>query len=334
MTSQDRTDSAPTPPTPKLLEQVRRVMRLHHYSIHTERSYTEWIRRYVHFHQMKCREDLVGGEAKIEAFLTELAVHGNVAAATQNQAMNALVFLYRKVLETPLDEKIDAVRADRKATVPVVLTRDEVSRVVALLEGVPQLVVKLLYGSGLRILEAVRLRVKDLDFAMKQVTVRSGKGDKDRLTTLSAALIPLLQNHLTGVKVLHEQDLAAGHGAVYLPYALDRKYPAAAKEWGWQYVFPARDLATDPLSGIVRRHHIDPAVVNKAIKVAVRRAGLTKVVSAHTFRHSFATALLQRGTDIRTIQALLGHNDVATTMIYTHVLQQGGQGVPSPLDDL
>ena len=181
---------------------------------------------------------------------------------------------------------------------------------------------------------AVRLRVKDLDFQMRQVTVRSGKGDKDRFTTLSAGLIPLLENHLQKVKVLHDQDLAAGHGTVYLPYALERKYPNAAREWSWQYLFPARDVSTDPLTGIVRRHHVDPAVVNKAIKVAARRALLTKVISAHTFRHSFATHLLQRGTDIRTIQQLLGHSDVATTMIYTHVLQQGGQGVPSPLDDL
>jgi integron integrase len=319
---------------PKLLEQVRNVMRLHHYSIHTERTYIEWIRRFVHFHHMQNREDLAGGEAKIEAFLTDLAVKGNVAAATQNQAMNALVFLYRKVLESPLDDKIDAIRAERKVNVPVVMTREEVRKAIALTDGVPQLIVKMLYGSGLRVLEAVRLRVKDLDFAMKQVTVRSGKGEKDRFTTLSASLVPLLENHLRTVKMLHEQDLAAGNGSVYLPYALDRKYPNAAREWGWQYVFPARDVSSDPRSGVVRRHHVDPAVVNKAIKVAVRKAGLTKVVSAHSFRHSFATHLLQRGTDIRTIQELLGHNDVATTMIYTHVLQQGGQGVPSPLDDL
>ena len=309
-------------------------MRLHHYSIHTERSYLEWIRRFVLFHRMHSREELANGEGKIEAFLTDLAVRGKVSASTQNQAMNALVFLYRKVLKIPLDEKIDAVRAERKVNVPVVMTKDEVSRVISLMEGVPQLIVKMLYGSGLRVLEAVRLRTKDVDFAMKQVTVRSGKGEKDRFTTLSASLIPLLENHLRRVKAIHDRDLAAGHGAVYLPYALERKYPNAATDWSWQYVFPAREVSTDPLSGVVRRHHVDPAVVNKAIKVAVRGAGLTKVVSAHSFRHSFATHLLQRGTDIRTIQELLGHNDVATTMIYTHVLQQGRQGVPSPLDDL
>jgi len=197
-----------------------------------------------------------------------------------------------------------------------------------------ELIVKLLYGSGLRVMEAVRLRIKDLDFQMKQVTVRSGKGDKDRFTTLAASLVPAIENQMQKARVLHNQDLAAGHGAVYLPYALERKYPNAAREWSWQYLFPARDVSTDPLAGTMRRHHVDPSVVNKAIKSAARRAGQTKVISAHTFRHSFATALLQRGTDIRTIQQLLGHSDVATTMIYTHVLQQGGQGVPSPLDDL
>jgi len=319
---------------PRLLDQVRSFMRLHHYSIHTERTYLDWIKRYVHFHHMQTREDLADGERKIEEFLTHLAVSGKVSPSTQNQAMNALVFLYKRVLENALGGKIDAVRAERKVNVPVVLTRDEVGKIIPLLEGAPQLIVKLLYGSGLRILEAVRLRVKDLDFQMRQVTVRSGKGDKDRYTTLSAGLIPLLENHLQKVKVLHDQDLAAGHGTVYLPYALERKYPHAAREWSWQYLFPARDVFTDPLTGIVRRHHVDPAVVNKAIKVAARRAFLAKVISAHTFRHSFATHLLQRGTDIRTIQQLLGHTDVATTMIYTHVLQQGGQGVPSPLDDL
>jgi integron integrase len=322
------------PDKPRLLDQVRGVLRVHHYSIHTERTYLDWIKRYVKFHGMRSREDLAGGEAKIEAFLTNLAVKGKVAASTQNQAMNALVFLYRTVLKLPLEGRIDAIRADRKVNVPVVMTREETAKVISLMEGTPQLIVKMLYGSGLRILEAVRLRVKDLDFQMRQVTVRSGKGDKDRFTTLSAAVIPLLQNNLLRAKAWHEQDLAVGHGAVYLPYALERKYPNAAREWGWQYVFPAREVSTDPLTGVVRRHHVDPAVVNKGIKVAARKAGLVKVVSAHSFRHSFATHLLQRGTDIRTIQELLGHNDVATTMIYTHVLQQGGQGVPSPLDDL
>jgi integron integrase len=248
--------------------------------------------------------------------------------------MNALVFLYKHVLEQPLTGKIEALRADRKVNVPVVMTREEVAAVLALMQGTAQLVAKLLYGSGLRVMEAVRLRVKDVDSQMKQLTVRSGKGDKDRFTTFPASLTPFIQNHLEGVRALHERDLANGHGEVYLPHALARKYPRAAREWVWQYVFPSRNLATDPRSGMVRRHHLDPSVVNKAIKVAAQKARLTKAISAHTFRHSFATHLLQRGTDIRTIQALLGHQDVSTTMIYTHVLQQGGQGVPSPLDDL
>lgn len=319
---------------PKLLDEVRNVLRLHHYSIHTERSYVDWIVRFVRFHDMRSRGDLFPAEPKIETFLTDLAVHSDVAPSTQNQAMNALVFLYKRVLKHALQGSIDAVRADQKVHVPVVMTREEVAAVLALMDGTAQLVAKLLYGSGLRIIEAVRLRVQDIDYQMKQLTVRAGKGDKDRVTTFPASLTPLLQNHLVGVKTLHQQDLARGYGAVYLPHALARKYPTAAQEWGWQYVFPARTLSVDPRSGITRRHHIDPSIVNKAIKVAVRRAGLTKHISAHTFRHSFATHLLQRGTDIRTIQQLLGHHDVATTMIYTHVLQQGGQGVPSPLDDL
>jgi len=283
---------------------------------------------------MRSRDHLFPAEAKIESFLTDLALHANVAPSTQNQAMNALVFLYKRVLKHPMQESINAVRADKKVNIPVVMTREEVAAVISLMDGTAQVVVKLLYGSGLRIMEAVRLRVKDVDFQMKQLTVRSGKGDKDRVTTFPATLTPLLQNHLAGVKTLHQNDLAKGHGEVYLPHALARKYPTAAKEWGWQYVFPARDLSVDPRSGVTRRHHIDPSVINKAIKVAVRRAGLTKHISAHTFRHSFATHLLQRGIDIRTIQQLLGHSDLATTMIYTHILQQGGQGVPSPLDDL
>ncbi|MBM4256332.1 MAG: integron integrase [Deltaproteobacteria bacterium] len=319
---------------PKLLDEVRTVLRLHHYSIHTEHVYVKWIVRFIRFHAMRSRQDLFPAEPKIEAFLTDLAVHGNVAPATQNQAMNALLFLYKRVLDQAPQGNIDAVRAPSKINVPVVMTREEVAAVLSLMDGTAQLVAKLLYGSGLRIIEAVRLRVKDIDYHMKQLTVRAGKGNKDRFTTFPVILAPLLQNHLAGVETLHQQDLARGYGEVHLPHALARKYPALAKEWGWQYVFPARSLSVDPRSGVTRRHHVDPSVINKAIKVAVHRAGLTKQISAHTFRHSFATHLLHRGTDIRTIQQLLGHNDVATTMIYTHVLQQGGQGVPSPLDDL
>jgi len=318
----------------KILDEVRDVMRLHHYSIHTERTYSEWIKKYVHFHGMNSRDDLKNGEKKIEAFLTHLAVNKNVAPATQNQAMNALVFLYKKVLKNQLDEAINAVRATKKVNVPVVMTREETAKVITMMEGTTQLAVKLMYGSGLRMSETIRLRMQDIDYNMKTITVRFGKGAKDRITTFPSSIIPFLQNHLAKVKAMHENDLALGHGEVYMPHALARKYRNAAREWGWQYVFPARNLSTDPRSSIIRRHHIDPSVINKAIKVAVRKAGLTKRISAHTFRHSFATHLLQRGTDIRTIQALLGHTDVSTTMIYTHVLQQGGHGVLSPLDDL
>jgi len=318
----------------KLLDEVRTVMRLRHYSIHTERTYCDWIKKFVRYHQMKTRHDLINGELKIEAFLTYLAMEKNVSPSTQNQAMNALVFLYKHVLKQSLEGLINAVRAKKKVNVPVVLTKDEVSRIIALLEGTPQLIVKLLYGSGLRILEASRLRVQDIDIELKQITVRSGKGDKDRFTTLPCTAIPLIRNHLARIKIIHEKDLADGYGEVYMPYALARKYPEVGKKWGWQYVFPARNLSLDPRSGKIRRHHIDPSVVNKAIKTAVNKTGLTKRISAHTFRHSFATHLLQRGTDIRSIQEFLGHNDISTTMIYTHVLQQSGHGVKSPLDDL
>ncbi len=317
------------------MEEVRQVMRLKHYSIHTERTYCDWIKRYILFHRMSGREELLSNsEAKIEDFLTALAVKSNVAVSTQNQAMNALVFLYKQVLDQPLEKRIDAVRSSKNRRIPVVLTHNEVKSIITLMEGTPQLIVKLLYGSGLRITEAARLRIQDLDFDYKQITVRSGKGNKDRVTTFSETLIPPLQNHLNRVKLLHDKDLSEGFGSVYLPHALSKKYPNAETEWIWQYVFPARTRSIDPRSGITRRHHIDQSVINKAIKTAVRKLGLTKKISAHTFRHSFATHLLERGTDIRTIQALLVHNDVETTMIYTHVLQQGGQGVMSPLDDL
>jgi integron integrase len=318
-------------PKLKLLDQVREVMRLKHYAIRTERSYADWIRRYVKFHNMRARSDLDGGEAKIELFLSDLAVNWHVAASTQNQAFNALLFLYREVLHQEL-QNIQAVRADRPVRVPVVLTPEEAKQVIAVMSGVPQLVVKLLYGSGLRLMEALRLRVKDLDFEMKQLTVRDGKGSKDRYTVLAESVIPALREHLVAVQWVHAQDLRQGGGSVYMPGALNRKYPNAAREWRWQYVFPASHLSTDPRSGLVRRHHIDEITIHRAIKSAVSRVGLTKRVSSHTFRHSFATHALQRGADIRTIQELLGHNDVSTTMIYTHVLRQGGAGMKSPLD--
>ncbi|MCF6259639.1 MAG: integron integrase [Gammaproteobacteria bacterium] len=317
-----------------LLTEMRDLMRRLHYSIHTERAYCDWAARFVRFHQMKARDALfVDAEKNVEDFLTHLAVQEAVAASTQNQAFNALVFLYKRVLLQPL-ENVSATRSRREPRIPVVLMREEVKQVLTLLEGTAELVVKLLYGCGLRITEAVRLRVQDIDYGYKQVTVRNGKGNKDRVTPFPAILESLLKNHLERVMAVHERDLEDGFGAVYLPYALARKYPNAEKEWNWQYVFPSRKLSEDPRSGMTRRHHVDQSVVNKAIRQAVRTAEITKKVSAHTFRHSFATHLLQRGTDIRTIQSLLGHRDVQTTMIYTHVLKQGGEGVVSPLEDL
>ena len=320
-------------PNLKLMDQVREVMRVRHYAIRTEQSYCDWIRRYIRFHQMRSREELVPGTGKVEMFLSDLAVNGNVAASTQNQAFNALLFLYREVLHQPF-EHVEAVRANRPVRVPVVLTVEEVKQVLVAMSGTPQLVAKLLYGSGLRLLEGLRLRVQDLDFQMRQVTVRDGKGAKDRYTVLPESLLAPLQQHLAQVELRHQEDLRDGGGTVYLPGALDRKYPNAAREWRWQYVFPARDRSRDPRSGAIQRHHLDEATIQKAIRAAALRVGLTKRASSHTFRHSFATHALQRGADIRTIQELLGHNDVSTTMIYTHVLRQGGSGMKSPLDCL
>jgi len=309
-------------------------MRYAHYSIHTERAYCEWIAKYIHFHHMQARENLfIEPKKKVEDYLTYLAVQANVAASTQSQAFNALIFLYKQVLKQPL-ENIKATRSHKTQRIPVVLTREEVKQILSLLENTSGLLAKLLYGCGLRITEAVRLRVQDIDYGYKQITVRNGKGMKDRITPFPKAIAPILTNHLQRVKAIHNRDLANGHGTVYLPHALARKYPNAEQEWNWQYVFPSKKLSEDPRSGITRRHHTDQSVVNKAIKKVVENLGITKKVSAHTFRHSFATHLLQRGTDIRTIQSLLGHKDLETTMIYTHVLKQGGEGVISPLDDL
>jgi len=315
----------------RLLDEVQELMRVRRYALRTERSYCDWIRRYVKFHRMASRAELAGGKEKVEAFLTDLAVNGKVAPATQNQALHALVFLYGQVLNEPL-HGVDAVRADRPVRVPEVLAPEEVRQVLALMSGPPQLVVKMLYGSGLRLMEALRLRVQDVDFKLLQVVVRGGKGGKDRVTPLAVSAAEALREHLEGVHVKFGEDRRAELAGVWLPFALERKYPQAGKEWPWQWVFPSRSVSTDPLSGLRRRHHLDTGTVDKALRVAVGKAGLTKRVSSHTFRHSFATHLLQRGTDIRTIQELLGHKDVSTTMIYTHVLRQGGLGVRSPLD--
>jgi integron integrase len=302
--------------------------------MHTERASVEWIVRFVRFHGMRSREDLCPAEPTIESVLTDLAVHGHVAAATPHQTMNALVCLDTRGLNHTMAGRSNAVRADKQSNVPVVMTRAEVAAGLSLMDGTAQVVAKLLDGSGWRIMEAVRLRGKDLAVPMKPLTVRSGQGDKDRFTTFLTTLTPLLQSHLAGVKTRHERDSTQGHGEVYRPHALARKSPHAAKAWGWPDVFPARHRSAAPRAGIPRRHHVDPSVLNTAIKGAVCRAGLTKTISAHTLRHAFATHRLSRGTDIRTIQPRLGHHDLTTTMIYTHILQPGGQGVPSPLDDL
>ena len=323
---------ASTQAAPKLLDQVRGKIRLKHYSLRTEEAYVDWIKRFIRHFDKRHPRDM--GAAEVEAFLTHLAVAGKVAAATQNQAKSALLFLYREVLETELPWLDNVERAKAPKRLPVVLTRAEVQALLTRLEGTHWLVANLLYGAGLRIMEALRLRVKDLDLARREILVRDGKGFKDRVTMLPAALANPLQEHLKRVAELHRQDLAAGHGAVYLPYALDRKYPGAATEWGWQYVFPAATLSADPLSGEVRRHHLQDQAVQRAMKQAVRDAGLAKPATPHTLRHSFATHLLEGGYDIRTVQELLGHADVSTTMIYTHVLNRGGRGVVSPLDSL
>jgi len=272
------------------------------------------------------------GSAEIEAFLTHLAVDQNVAASTQNQALSALLFLYRDVLRKDLDFPIDSIRAKRPKRLPTVLTKEEVLRVIGGLSGTYLLMAKLLYGSGLRLMECVRLRVKDVDFAQRQIVVRDGKGMEDRVTMLPDSVVTPLQENLQRVKRLHEEDLAKGYGSVYLPFALERKYPNANREWIWQYVFPSNRLSKDPRTGIVRRHHIGESSLQKAVREAVRVAGINKRVSCHTFRHSFATHLLESGYDIRTVQELLGHKDVKTTMIYTHVLNRGGLAVRSPLD--
>jgi len=317
----------------KLLDRVSDAIRLKHYSPRTEEAYVSWIRRYILFHDK--RHPLEMGAAEIEEFLTHLAVDKNVAASTQNQALYAILFLYRDVLRKDLDEQtIDAVRAKKPKRLPVVLTKEETLRVIGLLSGTHRLMAKLLYGSGLRLMECLRLRVKDIDFEQQQIVVRDGKGGKDRVTVLPKALVPFLQDHLRHVEYLHDDDLSKGYGSVPLPSALERKYPNASREWKWQYVFPASKQTPDPHSGVTGRSHIDPGGLYEAIKRAARRAGIDKNVTPHVFRHSFATHLLEAHYDIRTVQELLGHKDVKTTMIYTHVLNRGGLAVRSPLDHI
>jgi integron integrase len=324
-------------PNPKLIEQVRNVMRFKHYSLRTERTYWDWIERFIRFHEMRHPGEM--GEAEVGAFLTHLAREGKVAASTQNQALSALLFLYKEVLKQEFGWLEGVERAKKPARLPVVLTRDEVHKIFAHLHGTTRLMAGLLYGSGLRLMECVRLRVKDVDFGYARIAVRDGKGARDRITMLPVNLSAPLQRHLQRVKLQHEQDLEDGFGEVYLPNALERKYPNAAREWGWQYVFPSRKISLDPrsesaeaMTKVRRRHHVDESWLQQEVKRAVRASGMSKPASCHTLRHSFATHLLENGYDIRTVQELLGHKDVSTTMIYTHVLNQPGIGVRSPMD--
>jgi len=314
----------------KLLDRVRDTVRMKHYSYRTEETYVYWIRRYILFHNKRHPSEM--GKVEIEAFLTHLAVKEQVAASTQNQALSALLFLYRHVLEQALDFNIDAVRAKRSRYLPTVLTPTEVQQILSHLFGVHKLVIQILYGSGLRLTEGLQLRVKDVDFAQQQIIVRDAKGRESRVTMLPISLNDALKTNLQRVKQMHQKDLEQGYGSVYLPFALERKYPNAGREWIWQFVFPSERFSQDPRSGVTRRHHLHETAIQRSLKQAVQLARIEKRVSCHTFRHSFATHLLQNGYDIRTVQELLGHKDVKTTMIYTHVLNRGGRGVRSPLD--
>lgn len=307
-------------------------MRFKHYSLRTERTYREWIKRFIFFHGKRHPREM--GAFEVERFLSDLAVTRKVAASTQNQAFNALLFLYREVLHEDLGQIGEVERAKRPERLPVVLTREEAQKVLNGMSGTFQLMARLLYGTGMRLMECVRLRVKDVDFGQNQIVVREGKGFKDRVTLLPESVKQALEEHLKRVKLLHEKDLAEGNGRVYLPYALSQKYPSADREWGWQYVFPAAGVSRDPRSGVVRRHHVNEQGLQRAMKDAIRLARIAKPASCHSLRHSFATHLLEAGYDIRTVQELLGHVSVLTTQIYTHVMQKPGLGVKSPLDRL
>ena len=319
-------------PKPRLLDQVRATIRLRHYSLRTEQTYVHWIKRFIFFHEKRHPREM--GKEEVEHFLTSLAVDRHVSAATQNQALHAILFLYREVLAQELGWLDNIVPAKRPQRLPTVLTHQEVRSLLSAVRGVPWLIANLLYGAGLRLTEGLRLRVKDIDFTANHIVVREGKGDKDRITMLPSVIKEPLTAHLVQVRALHQQDLARGQGRVALPNALDRKYRNAAGEWAWQWVFPASHLSIDPRSGIQRRHHLYESVPQRALREAARQVGLTKPANPHILRHSFATHLLEAGYDIRTIQELLGHRDVSTTMIYTHVLNRGGRGVASPADRL
>jgi integron integrase len=320
----------PAPPPQKLLDQVRDKIRVKHYSIRTETQYLQWIKRFILFHGKRHPQEMDAIE--VEAFLTHLAVEGSVSASTQNQALAALLFLYREVMGIDLPWMDTMVRAKKPQRLPVVLSRAEVALVLARMDGVYSLMARILYGTGMRLMECARLRVKDVDFGQREILIRDGKGGKDRVTMLPDVLILPLQEHLAKRRLLYEDDLAKGMAEVFLPDALARKYPNASAEWTWQYVFSSGSYSVDPRSGRNRRHHIDEKLLQRAMKRAVATSGVVKLATPHTLRHSFATHLLESGYDIRTVQELLGHSDVSTTMIYTHVLNKGGRGVKSPLD--
>lgn len=313
----------------KILDEMSEILRSRHYSNRTEETYLDWVRRYILFH--KKRHPLEMGAEEIRAFLIHLATERTVAASTQNQALSAILFLYREVLQKEI-EPILLSAAKRPERLPTVLSREEVIRIIDRMNGPNKLMAQVLYGSGLRLMECLRLRVKDVDFEYKTLTVRDGKGEKDRVTPLPDSIIPDLRRQIERVRLLHEEDLSAGFGEVYLPTALENKYPNASRELAWQYLFPSPKRSLDPRSGRERRHHMDESGLQRTIKESTQKAGIQKRVSPHTFRHSFATHLLQNGYDIRTVQELLGHKDVRTTMIYTHVIQRGGMAVKSPLD--
>ena len=321
----------PLAPPPKLLDQVQARLRLKHYSLRTEAAYIGWIRRFILFHKKRHPKEM--GKLEVEAFLSHLASAGRVSASTQNQALAACLFLYREVLELELPWLSDVTRAKVSQHVPCVLSLSEVRALLAYMDGREWLMASLLYGTGMRLMECLRLRVKDVDFQRLEITVRQGKGGKDRRTMLPVKLIAALQAELASVRLLHQQDLENdAFSGVYLPFALARKYPTASRELSWAYLFPAQRLSVDPLDNQIRRHHLDEKVLQRAVHSALSRAQITKPASCHTLRHSFATHLLEAGYDIRTVQELLGHSDVATTMIYTHVLNKGGRAVVSPLD--
>lgn len=317
---------------PKLLDRMREALRARHYSRRTEETYCQWVKRFIFFHNVRHPADMA--EAEINAFLTHLAVKEKVSASTQNQALSALLFLYRYIVGREIGDLGEVIRARKPKHVPVVMTREEVRAVLNHMSGDKWLMALLMYGAGLRLMECLRLRVQDVDFSRNEIAVRDGKGAKDRITMLPKALKKPLQGHLREVRQIHEKDLAAGWGRVRMPNALDRKYPNAPADWRWQWVFPQENRWKNPQTGEQGRHHIDESLVQKAVSYAVVQAGLTKRASSHTFRHSFATHLLEAGYDIRTVQELLGHNDVKTTMIYTHVLNRGPSGVRSPMDEL